>query len=54
MDTGDSAYNAGRKEALQDALDIVNQAVDYLESYPSHPLDVFEILARIITDIQIA
>ncbi len=50
----DAAYDAGRKEALQTALDIVNRAADYLQAHPSSPLDMMDVLARIITDIQTA
>lgn len=53
-EAGEIAYYSGRKDGLQEALDIVNKAADYLQAHPDHKLDIFDILARIITDIQVA
>ena len=47
---GECQYNAG----LQHALDIVTKATDWLQAHPDHHLDMFDVLARIITDIQVA
>lgn len=47
----DLAYLAGYRDGLQDALDIACRAADWLQENPD-ALDSFEILARIITDIQ--
>lgn len=46
------AYSDGYADGLQEALDLVNRAVDFIADHPSHPLDLPDILARIITDIQ--
>lgn len=46
-------YLEGYSDGLQRSLDIVNRAADYLAKNPDTDLDVWEIIARIITDIQI-
>ena len=48
----DPLYTDGITEGLQRALDIVNKASDWLQKHPDHKLDIFDVLARIITDIQ--
>lgn len=42
------------KDAYQTCLNVVVNASDYLQAHPDHGLDIFDILARIITDIQVA
>ena len=49
-----AVYARGRTDGLQQALDIVNRASDYLRTHPDTTLDVWDVLTRIITDIQIA
>lgn len=40
--------------AYQHCLDIVNRAADYMQAHPDCGLDTLDVLARIITDIQVA
>ena len=47
-------YDIGVADGLQRALDIVNNASDWLQQHPRSGLDTFDVLARIITDIQVA
>ena len=46
-------YYDGYEAGMQRALDIVCSASDWLQQHPEHNLDVFDVLARIITDIQV-
>ena len=43
-----------RQEVYQQCLDIVTRASDYMQAHPDSPFDIFDVLARIITDIQVA
>lgn len=49
----EAAYRHGYNKAAQDCLNIVNRAADYVQNHPSHPLDIYDIFARLITDIQV-
>ena len=48
----DTAYDNGFEDGIQVALDVANRVADWLQANPGHKLDIFDVLARIITDIQ--
>lgn len=49
-------YYKGFEDGLQEALDIVNKAADWAQRHngDNANLNIYDILARIITDIQVA